>query len=196
MSLINRLINNLAKFPGVGRKSATRMVYFLLRTDLSFVRSLASDMVSLRDRIHPCNSCGYYTELDLCEICSDVNRDKFLMCVVEQSQDIDSIESTGDFKGRYHVLMGVLSPVDGIGPEDLRISALLKRIKNDGIREIIVATNPTVEGEATATLLAEELKALGVKTFQLAHGLPIGSDIEYSDRLTISRALKGKIQIC
>ena len=192
---MNRLINNLAKFPGLGRKSATRIAYFLLRTDLSFVRSLAKDMVSLRDQIHPCNTCGYYTESDICVVCLDPNRDSSLICVVEQSQDIESIESTGDFKGRYHVLMGVLSPLDGIGPEDLQISSLIKRIKNDDIREIIVATNPTVEGEATAALLAEKMKELGVKTYQLAHGFPIGSDIEYSDRLTISSALRGKTRI-
>ena len=171
------------------------MAYFLLRADASFVRSIASDMVALRERVHPCEICGFYTESDICSICSDLNRDLSSICVVEQSQDIESIEATRDFKGRYHVLMGVLSPLDGIGPEDLRIESLIKRIMNDHIQEVIVATNPTVEGEATATLLANQLRELGVKTFQLAHGLPIGSDIEYSDRLTISRALRGKIRI-
>ena len=117
------------------------------------------------------------------------------MCVVEQPQDVETIEATGEFHGRYHVLMGVLSPLDGVGPEDLRIDPLLQRVRAEGVREVIVATNPTVEGEATALLLAKQLKSLGVTTSQLAHGLPVGSDLEYSDRLTVSRALRGRVRL-
>ena len=151
--------------------------------------------MALRERIRPCRVCGAYTEAEHCRICSDPARDPNYVCVVEQPQDVETIEATGEFRGRYHVLMGVLSPLDGVGPEDLRIDPLLQRVRAEGVREVIVATNPTVEGEATALLLAKQLKGLGVTTSQLAHGLPVGSDLEYSDRLTVSRALRGRVRL-
>jgi len=192
---LERLISALAKLPGLGRKSAARLAYHLLRADPSYVRALAADLVALRERIRPCRICGAYTEADHCRICTDPTREPGNVCVVEQPQDVETIEATGEFRGRYHVLMGVLSPLDGIGPEDLRIDRLLQRVREEGVREVIVATNPTVEGEATALLLAKQLRSLGVVTSQLAHGLPVGSDLEYSDRLTVSRALRGRVRL-
>jgi recombination protein RecR len=192
---LERLITALAKLPGLGRKSAARLAYHLLRADPSYVRALAADLVALRDRIRPCRICGAYTETEHCQVCTDPTRDPVNVCVVEQPQDVETIEATGEFRGRYHVLMGVLSPLDGVGPEDLRIDRLLQRVREEGVREVIVATNPTVEGEATALLLAKQLKGLGVVTSQLAHGLPVGSDLEYSDRLTVSRALRGRVRL-
>lgn len=195
MNSLERLISALAKLPGLGRKSAARLAYYLLRADPSYVRALAADLVALRERIRPCRICGAYTEADHCRICTDPTREPGNVCVVEQPQDVETIEATGEFRGRYHVLMGVLSPLDGIGPEDLRIDRLLQRVREEGVREVIVATNPTVEGEATALLLAKQLRSLGVVTSQLAHGLPVGSDLEYSDRLTVSRALRGRVRL-
>lgn len=195
MNSLERLISALAKLPGLGRKSAARLAYHLLRADPSYVRALAADLVALRERIRPCRICGAYTEADHCRICTDPTREPGNVCVVEQPQDVETIEATGEFRGRYHVLMGVLSPLDGIGPEDLRIDRLLQRVREEGVREVIVATNPTVEGEATALLLAKQLRSLGVVTSQLAHGLPVGSDLEYSDRLTVSRALRGRVRL-
>jgi len=192
---LERLITALAKLPGLGRKSAARLAYYLLRAEPSYVRGLAADLVALRERIRPCRVCGAYTEAEHCRICSDPARDPNFVCVVEQPQDVETIEATGEFRGRYHVLMGVLAPLDGVGPEDLRIDPLLQRVRSEGVREVIVATNPTVEGEATALLLAKQLRGLGVTTSQLAHGLPVGSDLEYSDRLTVSRALRGRVRL-
>ena len=195
MNSLERLITALAKLPGLGRRSAARLAYYLLRADPSYVRALAADLVALRERIRPCRICGAYTETEHCQVCTDPTRDPVNVCVVEQPQDVETIEATGEFRGRYHVLMGVLSPLDGVGPEDLRIDRLLQRVREEGVREVIVATNPTVEGEATALLLAKQLKGLGVVTSQLAHGLPVGSDLEYSDRLTVSRALRGRVRL-
>ena len=195
MTSLDRVIAALAKLPGLGHKSAARLAYYLLRADPSFVRSLAADLTALRERIRPCRMCGAYTEAERCDICADPTRDPYRVCVVEQPQDVATIEATGEFRGRYHVLMGVLSPLDGVGPEDLRIDLLLQRVREQGVREVIVATNPTVEGEATALLLAKQLRELGVVTSQLAHGLPVGSDLEYSDRLTVSRALRGRVRL-
>ena len=195
MNSLERLITALAKLPGLGRKSAARLAYHLLRADPSYVRALAADLVALRERIRPCRICGAYTETEHCQVCTDPTRDPVNVCVVEQPQDVETIEATGEFRGRYHVLMGVLSPLDGVGPEDLRIDRLLQRVREEGVRDVIVATNPTVEGEATALLLAKQLKGLGVVTWQLAHGLPVGSDLEYSDRLTVSRALRGRVRL-
>ncbi len=192
---LDRLIVALAKLPGLGRKSAVRLAYHLLRADPGYVRALAANLTELRERIRPCSVCGAYTETERCEICADPARDPVRVCVVEQPQDVATIEATGEFRGRYHVLMGVLSPLDGVGPEDLRIDRLLRRVREEGVEEVIVATNPTVEGEATALLLAKQLEGLGVVTSQLAHGLPVGSDLEYSDRLTVSRALRGRVRL-
>ena len=150
MNSLDRLIAALAKLPGLGRKSAARLAYYLLRADPSYVRALAADLIALRERIRPCAICGAYTEVERCDICADPSRETNRVCVVEQPQDVATIEATGEFRGRYHVLMGVLSPLDGVGPEDLRIDQLLRRVPEEAVQEVIVATNPTVEGEATA----------------------------------------------
>jgi len=189
---LERVVASLAKLPGLGRKSASRVAYHLLRADPGFVRALAADLVAVREQIRPCRVCGTYTETDECAICTDPSRDASIVCVVEQSWDVETIEATREYRGRYHVLMGVLSPIDGIGPNDIRLGSLLERVRRDGVQEVILATNPTVEGEATALLISNQLRELGVTASQLAHGLPMGSDLEYSDRLTVSRALRGR----
>lgn len=195
MTSLERVVASLAKLPGLGRKSAARVAYHLLRADPAFVRTLAADIVAVRERVRPCRRCGMYAETDTCGICSDPSRDPALVCVVEQSWDVETIEATREFRGRYHVLMGVLSPIDGVGPNDIRVGSLIERVRADGIREVILATNPTVEGEATAALISEQLRELGVTATQLAHGLPMGSDLEYSDRLTVSRALRARVRL-
>lgn len=192
MTSLERVVASLAKLPGLGRKSASRVAYHLLRADPGFVRALAADLVAVREQIRPCRVCGTYTETDECAICTDPSRDASIVCVVEQSWDVETIEATREYRGRYHVLMGVLSPIDGIGPNDIRLGSLLERVRRDGVQEVILATNPTVEGEATALLISNQLRELGVTASQLAHGLPMGSDLEYSDRLTVSRALRGR----
>ena len=192
MTALERLIANLAKLPGLGRKSASRIAYFLLRADSSFVQALSSDLRDLKERIKNCPICGNYTEETPCGICADAGRDRSLLCVVEEPKDILSLEATREYRGLYHVLMGVLSPIDGVGPEDLRIRKLLERLKEGSVREIVLATNPTVEGDTTALYLAEQLKGLPVKVSRLALGLPVGGDLEYADRLTLARALEGR----
>ena len=186
------MIENLAKLPGLGRKSASRIAYFLLRADLSYVQALASDLRELKDKTKPCPVCGNYTEEVPCRICSDSRRDRSTLCVVEEPKDLVSIEMTRQYHGLYHVLMGALSPIDGIGPDDLRVASLLERVRREGIREVILATNPTVEGDTTAVYLADRLKQLGAAVTRLALGLPVGGDLEYADRLTLARALEGR----
>jgi recombination protein RecR len=186
------MIENLAKLPGLGRKSASRIAYFLLRADLSYVQALASDLRELKDKTKPCPVCGNYTEEVPCRICSDSRRDRSTLCVVEEPKDLVSIEMTRQYNGLYHVLMGALSPIDGIGPDDLRVASLLERVRREGIREVILATNPTVEGDTTAVYLADRLKQLGAAVTRLALGLPVGGDLEYADRLTLARALEGR----
>ena len=195
MTSLERVVASLAKLPGLGRKSASRVAYHLLRADPAFVRTLAADIVAVREKMRPCRQCGMYAETDTCGICADPSRDPSVVCVVEQSWDIETIEATREFRGRYHVLMGVLSPIDGIGPNDIRLGSLLERVRADGIKEVILATNPTVEGEATAALISAQVRELGVTATQLAHGLPMGSDLEYSDRLTVSRALRARVRL-
>ncbi len=186
------MIENLAKLPGLGRKSASRIAYFLLRADLSYVQALARDLRELKDKTKPCPVCGNYTEEVPCRICSDSRRDRSTLCVVEEPKDLVSIEMTRQYNGLYHVLMGALSPIDGIGPDDLRVASLLERVRREGIREVILATNPTVEGDTTAVYLADRLKQLGAAVTRLALGLPVGGDLEYADRLTLARALEGR----
>jgi recombination protein RecR len=192
VTALERMIENLAKLPGLGRKSASRIAYFLLRADLSYVQALASDLRELKDKTKPCPVCGNYTEEVPCRICSDSRRDRSTLCVVEEPKDLVSIEMTRQYNGLYHVLMGALSPIDGIGPDDLRVASLLERVRREGIREVILATNPTVEGDTTAVYLADRLKQLGAAVTRLALGLPVGGDLEYADRLTLARALEGR----
>jgi recombination protein RecR len=192
VTALDRLIETLAKMPGLGRKSASRLAYYLLKADASFVQELARDLVQLKERVKNCPVCGNYTEEVPCSICSDAARDRTTLCVVEEPKDLLSIELTRQYHGLYHVLMGVISPIDGIGPANLRIDSLMARVREGGIREVIVATNPTVEGDTTAVYLSGMLQSLPVTVTRLALGLPVGGDLEYADRLTLARALEGR----
>ena len=192
MTALERLIETLAKMPGLGRKSASRLAYYLLKADTSFVQGLASDLIQLKERVKNCPICGNYTEEVPCRICTDRERDRSVLCVVEEAKDLLSIELTRQYRGLYHVLMGVISPIEGVGPANLRIESLLSRVREGGIREVIVATNPTVEGDTTAVYLSGLLKNLPVTVTRLALGLPVGGDLEYADRLTLARALEGR----
>lgn len=192
MTVLDRLIQNLARLPGIGHKSASRLAYFLLDADPGYTAALGRDIKELKEKIKNCSCCGNYTEADPCEICTDPGRNHNLLCVVEHPRDILAIESVHEYKGVYHVLMGALSPIDGIGPGELNIAKLLARAVKPGLDEMIIATNPTVEGDTTALYITEALKNRGLKITRLALGLPVGGDLEYTDRLTIARAFKGR----
>jgi recombination protein RecR len=190
-SAIARLVNVLTRLPGIGRKTAERLAYYILKEDQSFGQNLARAVLEVKERIVLCSRCGNLTEQDPCPICSNPHRNQKLVCVVEEAKDIWSIERVGSFNGVYHVLMGSLSPLDGIGPEQLRIQELLSRVEA-GVEEVIIATDPNVEGDATALYLSRLLKPSGVKVTRIASGLPVGGDLEYADSLTLSRALSGR----
>lgn len=192
---LQRLVDELARLPGVGRKSAQRIAFHLLSVDETDARRLAQAIFDLRDQIGYCRRCFNVTPGDECAVCRDPRRDPHLVCVVERPQDIVVIERTHEFTGRYHVLGGALSPISGIGPNQLRIPELRRRVEEEEIRELIVATNPTVEGDATAMYLSREFKPLGVKVTRLASGLPVGGDLDYADEITLGRALVGRVEI-
>jgi recombination protein RecR len=189
---VARLIEALQKLPGVGPKSAQRMTFFLLKRPADEVGELSAALTALKTRIVHCSRCFNVSEEDPCRICSDPARDARSLCVVEEPNDLLAVERTGEFKGRYHVLMGALSPLDGIGPEDIRVRELLHRLDGEGLDEVILATNPSVEGEATAIYLAKLLKPLGLRVTRIARGLPVGGDLEYADEVTLSKALEGR----
>jgi recombination protein RecR len=192
MNVLERLIGNLARLPGLGKKSASRIAYYLLRADEALVRALAEDLAQLRQTIRNCSVCGTYTDLDPCSLCTDPQRDTSSICVVEEPRDVLTIESIQEHRGLYHVLMGALSPIDGVGPENLRIAALIERVKKGGVQEVILATNPTVEGETTALYLLKALKDANVKVSRIAFGLPVGGDLEFADKQTLARSFKGR----
>ncbi|HND09281.1 MAG TPA: recombination mediator RecR [Pseudomonadota bacterium] len=188
---IQRLIRELSKLPGIGQKTATRLAFFVLRSPLEQAQGLAKALVEVKERIRLCSVCMNLTESDPCELCSDPSRESRLLCVVAHPPDLLSIERTSSFRGRYHVLHGVLSPLQGIGPDDLRIRELLNRVTPPSpVEEVILATSPNVEGEATALYLSRALKAVGVRVSRIASGLPIGGDLEYADGITIARAIE------
>ncbi len=189
---VERAIHELSKLPGIGRKSAQRLVFFLLKRPAEEVGGLAQALNELHEKVRYCSRCFNITEQDPCPICSDPLRDRRLICVVEEANDVVALEKTGEFKGLYHVLGGALSPLDGIGPDDLKIKALLLRL-SEGIEEIILATNPNTEGEATALYLARLLKPMEIRLSRIARGIPVGADIEYADELTLSRAMAGRV---
>jgi len=193
--VLDRLIALFSKLPGIGKKSASRMVYHILDNDSAYARTLADALVSLHDAIRRCGICGGFTETDPCPICSDTSRDHSLICVVERAQDLRIIEESREFHGVFHVLGGLIAPLEGIGPGDLAIGKLVSRIKNQNIREIILALNPTVEGDTTALYLQKMLKEFPVEVTRLASGLPVGGDLEYTDRLTISRSFRGRVKM-
>ncbi|MFW6247772.1 MAG: recombination mediator RecR [bacterium] len=191
---LERLIKQLARLPGIGTKSATRLAYYLLQADPAYTEHLAEEIRTIQQRIRRCSVCGAYTEADPCDVCSDSSRDRSTICVVEQPQDVAVLESTGAFRGLYHVLGGVISPIDGVGPEDLSVGDLIARC-GQGVSEVIIATNPTVEGDTTALYLAKMLDERGHSVSRLALGLPVGGDLEYADRLTIERSLRGRTRL-
>lgn len=195
MNALDELTESFSHLPGIGRKSAARIVNNLLKADRAYVQRFAVQLASLQDKIKPCSICGAWTETDPCPICSNPMRDKSSICVVEQPQDVQTIESAHEYAGLYHVLGGAISPIDGIGPDQLTIASLLSRVKDGGIKEVIIATNPTVEGDTTALYLQQVLSRQdGIKVTRLASGIPVGGDLEYTDKLTLMRSFRGRTQ--
>jgi recombination protein RecR len=192
VSAIDDLVTELSRLPTIGRKSALRLTYHLLKQPPEQSKRLADALSTLAEKIHPCAECFNLTESERCSICTDPRRDASLVCVVEEASDIGSIERTGEYRGLYHVLGGRLAPLDGIGPQDLTVDALVRRVERGTVREVIVATNPKLEGEATALYLQEQLKGTGVAVTRLARGLPVGGDIEYADGVTIAQSLSAR----
>lgn len=192
---IARLLAELEKLPGVGPKSAQRIAYFMLRSDEEVAGRLADALLEVKLAIHFCPRCFDFAEAEVCEVCADPRRDASFICVVEEPRDVVAIERTAEFSGLYHVLGGVISPVDGVGPEQLRVRELLDRIAGGAVTEVLVATNTTVEGETTALYLARLLKPLGVRVTRIASGLPVGGDLEYADEVTLGRALEARREL-
>ena len=189
---IQDLIDELARLPGIGPKSAQRLAFYLVKAPDEEAKRLAEVVVAAKERISFCRECGNVAEGELCRVCRDPGRDTTVLCVVEEPKDAATIERAGIVKGRYHVLGGAISPLDGVGPEDLRVQELLERVERHGVTEVILATNPNLEGNATAMYVGALLKPLGVKATRLASGLPVGGDLEYADEVTLGRALAGR----
>lgn len=198
---LTQLVHELSRLPGIGEKSATRLAFHLLNADADKVKKLSDALLRAKEKIHLCTSCFTYTETELCEICENPQRNKSRICVVERPSDVRAIEAAGKFKGLYHVLHGTLSPLDGIGPDQIRVKELLKRaqalvaIIDENKPEFTLALNPSVEGEATSLYITKLLKTLGFRVYKIAYGLPMGGSIEYADRGTISRAMENRIQV-
>jgi recombination protein RecR len=192
---LQNLIDQFKRLPGVGAKSAQRLAFHVLKTPREDAERLCDAIREVKDRVTYCSNCNNFTDLDLCVYCADPARDHGVVCVVEEPQNVNVIEKTGGFRGVYHVLLGALSPLQGVGPDDLKIKGLLTRIDAESIEEIILATNPTVEGEATAIYLARLLKPLGVRVTRIATGIPVGSDLEYADELTMGKAMEGRPEV-
>ena len=189
---IQDLIDELGRLPGIGPKSAQRIAFHIIQSEKVDISRLVDVLRTVKEKVKFCSECGNLSEEELCRICRDERRDKNVICVVEESKDVIAIEKTREFKGKYHVLGGAISPIDGIGPENLRIKELMSRLAATKISEIIIATDPNLEGEATATYLTRSIKPLGVKVSRLASGLPVGGDLEYADEITLGRAFEGR----
>jgi len=192
---LERLISALNRLPGIGPKSAQRLAFYILKSSRAEANELAQAILGAKENMKSCSVCGNITDNDPCSICDDSTRDGSTICVVEQPQDIFVFEKMGEYKGTYHVLMGALSPLDGVGPDDLKIKELARRIEQGKIREVIIATNPNAEGETTATYLSQLIKPLGVKVTRLAQGMPMGGDLEYADEVTLAKALEGRREL-
>lgn len=192
---LKKLVEALCRFPGVGPKTAQRLAFFLLASPREEVVLIARAMVEAKDKLTFCNICGSLAEEDCCQYCTDSSRDDQMLCIVQEPRDVLVLERSGRYRGAYHVLHGVLSPLDGVGPEELKLDRLLTRIKEKGVAEVIIATNPTVEGDATAGYLANLLKPYKIRVTRIAFGLPVGGDLEYADDLTLSRAMDGRREI-
>src|SRR5215510_1826393 len=189
---MTRLIQHLTRLPGIGERTAARLAFYILRADRDYAQNLASALLAVKDDIGLCSTCFALTESDPCPICTDPARSGEVICVVEEPADLLAVERVHEFRGRYHVLHGALAPLDGVGPDELKIQPLLVRLRDGQIREVILATNPTAEGEATALYLARLIKPLGLKVTRIAHGIPVGGDLEYVDVMTVGRALEGR----
>lgn len=189
---IEKLTTQLARLPGIGHKTAQRLAYHILGVPEAQALELADAIIAARRDVHDCPICGTYTDVTPCAICADEKRDGSVICVVCDPRDVTAMEKTREFSGKYHVLQGVLSPMDGVGPNDIRINELVERVKKGGVREVILATNPDVEGEATASYIARLLKPMGVACTRIAHGIPIGGNLEYTDEVTLAKALEGR----
>jgi recombination protein RecR len=195
MNAIDRLVTLFSKLPGIGKKTASRLTYHILDGDAGYARLLAEQLAGLHGAIKRCSQCGGFTESDPCPICADPDRDRSVICVVERAQDVRIIEESREFHGRFHVLGGLIAPLEGIHPRDLAIGPLLQRVRRDSIREVILALNPTVEGDTTALYVQNLLKEFAVEVTRLASGLPVGGDLEYADRLTLSRSFRGRVKL-
>lgn len=189
---VEELIRCLVKLPGVGEKTATRLALYMLRAPQEEMETLARAIIAVKREIRLCSLCFNFTDEQPCRICRDPKRDSGVLCVVEEPGDLMALEGSGHYRGRYHVLHGVISPLDGVGPDDLRVAELARRVEREGVREVILATNPSVEGEATAMYLAELLKPLGVRVSRIAYGLPVGADVQYADSVTLGKALENR----
>jgi recombination protein RecR len=190
--VVQDLIDELGRLPGVGPKSAQRIAFHLLAADPADVRRLVHTLTEVKDKVRFCRTCGNVAEAEECRICLDPRRDRSIICVVEESKDVVAVEKTREFRGRYHVLGGAISPIEGIGPDDLRVRELMTRLADDEVTELILATDPNLEGEATATYLARLVKPMGLRVTRLASGLPVGGDLEYADEVTLGRAFEGR----
>jgi recombination protein RecR len=189
---VQDLIDELGRLPGVGPKSAQRIAFHLLQTDPADVRRLVTAITEVKDKVRFCSICGNVAQAEQCRVCSDPRRDLSVICVVEEPKDVVAVERTREFRGRYHVLGGAISPIEGIGPEDLRMRELMTRLADGAVTEVIIATDPNLEGEATATYLARLLRPMGLRVTRLASGLPVGGDLEYADEVTLGRAFEGR----
>ena len=193
MNAIDELTDSFSRLPGIGKKSAGRLVNYILRADSSWVRRFATQLATLQEKIRPCSVCGAWTESDVCPVCADPLRDHSLICVVEQPQDVATIESAHEYSGVFHVLGGVIAPLEGVGPDQLRIASLVERVRGDSVKEVILATNPTVEGDTTALYIQRLLAPFAdLRVTRLASGLPVGGDLEYADKLTLARSFRGR----
>jgi recombination protein RecR len=189
---MQRLVDSLARLPGIGEKTAARLAFFILRTERSYAQTLSEAILGVKDGTRLCTKCFGFTETDPCGICDDPQRATGVVCVVEEPADLIAIERAGQFRGRYHVLHGTIAPLDGIGPDQLKVRPLVEALRNGGVQEIVVATNPTAQGEATALYLAKLIKPLGVRVSRIAHGIPMGGDVEYADVVTLGKAIEGR----
>ena len=195
MTAIDELTDSYSRLPGIGKKSAGRLVNYILKADSSWIARFANQLATLQEKIHACSICGAWTENDPCPICSNPMRDQSVICVVEQPQDVATIESSHEFSGLFHVLGGVIAPLEGIGPDQLRIAQLLERVRSGSVKEVIIATNPTVEGDTTALYIQRLLSEIeNLTVTRLASGLPVGGDLEYADRLTLARSFRGRMK--
>ena len=192
---ISRLVNQLSKLPGIGKKTAQRLAYHIISQPEDQVKELAVAIYNGKKQVHFCPVCGNFTDVDPCAICSDPNRRKDVICVVKDPRDVNAMERMRDYNGLYHVLHGVISPMDGVGPDDIRIRELMERLSSGEVKEVVLATNPDVEGEATAAYISRLIKPMGVRVTRIAHGVPVGGELEYTDEVTLTMAFNGRIEL-